>query len=106
MLRASLQQLPPPGQLLFQRRPTGVAQRSGAKASAKRFDLSSTHNAPAGNQADPTAFTLKAFSPPAPTQPLSCPNIHIVSAFDNFKQATQAPFHPGDQLSSVATIGP
>jgi len=47
MLSASLQQLPPPGQLLFQRRPTGLAQRSEAKAGAKRFDLSSGHNTPA-----------------------------------------------------------
>jgi len=52
MLRASLQKTSQPDQLLLpkallQGRPTGVAQRSGAKSGAKRFDLSSHHNATA-----------------------------------------------------------
>jgi hypothetical protein len=45
MLRTSLQEPPPPGQLLLQRRPTGVAQRSEAKSGAKRFEPSSDHKA-------------------------------------------------------------
>jgi hypothetical protein len=52
MLRASLQKPSPPDQLLLQklllqRRPTGVAQRSGANSGAKRFDLSSDYSATA-----------------------------------------------------------
>jgi hypothetical protein len=45
MLHASLQKPSPPDQLLLQRRPTGIAQRSGAKSGAKRLDLSSNQHA-------------------------------------------------------------
>src|SRR5664279_4398572 len=47
MLRASLQKPSPTDQSLLQKRPTGVAQRSGAKSGAKRLDPSSDHNATA-----------------------------------------------------------
>jgi hypothetical protein len=79
MQRVSLQQASPTGQVLRQTPPTGVAQRSGTKSGAKRFDLGSDRNAPAWNQADPRAFTLKAFSLSAPRQPLNFPNIQSLS---------------------------
>jgi hypothetical protein len=75
MLRASLQKPSLPAQLLLQRRPTGVAQRSGAKSGAKRLDLSSNQHATTSNQLRPDVFTLKASSLSAPTQPLNSPNI-------------------------------
>jgi hypothetical protein len=75
MWRTNLQEPSPPRQLFLQRPPTGAAQRSGAKSGAERFDLSSDHNTPACNQPDPTAFTLKAPSLSAATQPLNSPNI-------------------------------
>jgi hypothetical protein len=43
----------------LQGRPTGGAQRSGAKSGAKRFDLSSDHGVPAWIQPVPSAFILK-----------------------------------------------
>jgi hypothetical protein len=42
---------------------TGVAQRSGAKSGAKRFDLSSNQNASAGNQAGPHNLHSKSSFP-------------------------------------------
>ena len=56
-------------------RPTGAAQRSGAKSGAKRLDSSSNQNALACNQARPNVLTLKALSLSAHTQPLNSPNI-------------------------------
>src|ERR1035437_9387284 len=59
-----------------QKRPPGVAQRSGAKSGAKRLDFSSNQHASASNQARPNVFTLKALSVSASTQPLNPRNIH------------------------------
>src|ERR1017187_209691 len=58
-----------------QKRPPGVAQRSGAKPGAKRLDFSSNQHASASNQARPNVFTLKALSVSASTQPLNPRNI-------------------------------
>src|ERR1035437_8495156 len=58
-----------------QKRPPGVAQRSGAKSGAKRLDFSSNQHASASNQARPNVFTLKALSVSASTQPLNPRNI-------------------------------
>src|ERR1035437_9217107 len=60
-----------------QKRPPGVAQRSGAKSGAKRLDFSSNQHASASNQARPNVFTLKALSVSASTQPLNPRNILI-----------------------------
>jgi hypothetical protein len=57
---------------------TGVAQRSGAKSGAKRFDLSSNQNASAGNQAGPHNLHSNSFSPSYPNQPLNSRNILIL----------------------------
>ena len=54
---------------------TGVAQRSGAKSGAKRFDLSSNQNASAGNQADPHNLHSKSSFPSLPNKPLNSRNI-------------------------------
>ena len=59
-----------------QKRPPGVAQRSGAKSGAQRLDFSSNQHASASNQARPNVFTLKALSVSASTQPLNPRNIH------------------------------
>src|ERR1039458_7424803 len=61
-----------------QKRPPGVAQRSGAKSGAKRLDFSSNQHASASNQARPNVFTLKALSVSASTQPLNPRNIPLV----------------------------
>src|ERR1035437_5190874 len=58
-----------------QKRPPGVAQRSGAKSGAKRLDFSSNQHASRSNQARPNVFTLKAISVSASRQPLNPRNI-------------------------------
>src|ERR1035441_7165469 len=60
-----------------QKRPPGVAQRSGAKSGAKRLDFSSNQHASASNQARRNVFTLKALSVSASTQPLNPRNIRF-----------------------------
>jgi hypothetical protein len=59
---------------------TGVAQRSGAKSGAKRFDLSSNQKASAGNQAGPHNLHSKRSFPSLPNKPLNSRNIPNIKA--------------------------